>query len=242
MPRPEPVEPTLEKLPPQYEEGAYRETHPSYGMIRAGRVSGGHSNLYGSSVSHQHFITIEISHGARDRHLSTDWYTTGESIVRVDLSANQFAEMLTNMNSSGVPCTLSYIDRKPMPACPERHIRQEVQDEFETQMRGLCEDALIAEQKMAELVKPGRSIKKSDIHDLQRSFAGAVASLRSSVPFAQECFNEACDKAATEAKAEVDAAFTHLIAKLGMESAKEKITELLEMDTAPRLPTISEGD
>ena len=238
MPRPPHQEPKIEKLGKPYD--GYRESHPSYAMIRASRVSGGHENLYGSSVSHQNHIEIQVVRGTRDRHLNTDWYH-GDSrpLISVKLSPNQFAEFLTNVNcGSGVPCTLDEFNGEMMPDCPERHIRQEVTTEFKERMQEVGELAAEAERKLAELETLGRAIKKSDIKELRGLISHALADIRSNAPFAQECFNEACDKAAAEAKAEIDAAFTSMIARLGMEKAREKVAELLEMSEAPKATRI----
>jgi len=94
--------------------------------------------------------------------------------------------------------------------------------------------ALAAEEALAELTKPGKSIKKSDVRALQEIIGRAVSEIRSNAPFAQECFNEACDKAATEAKAEIDAAFTGMVARLGMEKVRERVSELIGMADAPK--------
>lgn len=228
------VDPVIEKIPPPHE--GYRESHPSYGMIRASRVSGGHENLYGSSVSHQNHIEIQIVRGHRDRHLNTDWYF-GEHkpLISVKLSPSQFSELIANMNcGSGVPCTISDYNGEMMPDCPERHIRQEVTTEFKERMREVGKLADEAIAKLSELEAPGRSVKKSDIREISDLLLSAIADIRSNAPFAQECFNEACDKAVMEAKAEIDAAFTGMVARLGMEAVADRVSELLDMSEPPQ--------
>ena len=78
-------------------------THPSYGMVQFSRVTGGNCRLFGSALEgHNHRIELRIfeaeMHIDHDLHMERP-YGKGQ-IIEVALSAAQFAELLTTMNSS----------------------------------------------------------------------------------------------------------------------------------------------
>lgn len=223
-------------------DGSYEESHPSYGMARLSRVRGGSENLYGSAIAHTNYIELKIMRGKRSRHLNTDWYHgDNRPLISVKFSANQFAEFITTFDcGSGVPCTIHTVDGERMPECPERHIRQEIQDELDHKIRTLGEGLAELEKRFIELETPGVPVKKSDIRELRQRMSVAIRQLRDDLPFAQECFNEACDKSAAAAKAEIDAAFTGMIAKLGAEKLQERIQQLIGLSEAPQA-TLIEG-
>jgi len=225
------VDPTIELK----SDGETVEKHPSYGMISFSRISGGHDNLFGSSISHQNHVELRIFRGRRGRNINTDWYFADSSpLISVKLSSTQFAELITTMNiGSGVPCTLHHADGEMMPECPERHQRQEVQDEFKSDMQKVTADLQSATKQLDKLLEPG-AIKKSDIINLSECLNRAIQELACNVPFAQECFDEACDKTVSEAKGEIDAAFVSTVNRLG----GQKLQELLDMDSAPQTLTI----
>lgn len=229
------VEPTREEV----KHGEYKETHPSYGMIRFSRVSGGNENLYGSSIRHQNYIELNVYRGERIRNLNTDWYhSQPKPLIQLKLSANQFAELIANMNcGSGVPCTLEWVNGERMPDCPERHKRQEVQQELDADLKALGEKAAQLERRFDELLKPG-TIKKSDVAELKSLVSAVITEIRHNIPFAHECFDEACDKTVTEAKAEIDAAFTNLVVRMGLDRLGERMAEFVGIDRAPEPITL----
>lgn len=81
---------------------------PDMGIIKISKVTGGNSDLYGSSVPNHTKINIEISNcedeigsdGRVFRHPT-------KSIVSVELSPMQYADLITTLNQGlGTPCTI----------------------------------------------------------------------------------------------------------------------------------------
>jgi hypothetical protein len=93
--------------------------HPSYGMIAFNRSMGGRpTRLFGSPLEeHYGTVRVVIGTGTRIHESNMDRYhgsLRGEHI-EVEMSAAQFAEVLTSMNQgSGIPCTIRYINGKPI--------------------------------------------------------------------------------------------------------------------------------
>lgn len=216
-----------------------RESHESYGMVRFARVSGGRSNLFGSSITHTGYIELQICNAVRERHLNTDWYhADNRPLITVKLSANQFAELLTSLNvGSGVPCTIDSIGGKRLSDCPERNFRQEVRDEMEDRMAEATATAEAASKKLDELTKPGGTVKKSELRKLAGLLQSAICEIKSNVPFAHECFNEACDKTVAEAKSEIDASVMTTVTQLGL----EKLAETKELSVSTLATKLIDG-
>lgn len=85
--------------------------HKSWGMIGLSRVFySGSRELFGSDVTNHTGITLTIKHAQKSRELGRDWTMGDDMIIRVVLSPNQFAELVSNMNvGDGVPCTIDFI-------------------------------------------------------------------------------------------------------------------------------------
>src|SRR6185312_8767541 len=107
------------------------EEHESYGVVGFNRVTGNPGSLFGSSINHSNFIRLRISRAAREWHLSTYWYRDREQLIELDLSAAQFADLITSMNVGvGVPCTLRYVGTDRMAECPSHDQRAKHNDDF----------------------------------------------------------------------------------------------------------------
>ena len=112
-----------------------RETSPAYGMLSFSRVSGGDPNLFGSSVEHDHKISLVLKRGEVSRDLNSDWYMGNETLFEVEMSYSQFAELISSMNvGDGVPVTIRHVkgEETPPPVTLVNKRRQ-FRDEFEAE-------------------------------------------------------------------------------------------------------------
>lgn len=196
-------------------EGFETTKHESFGMIEINRVSGHHQHLFGSSIEHQHTISLKITEGEIQRGLSRDWFYSNRVIVEVVMSQTQFAEAITSIGSSGTPCTIQYrIDKGVMEKSPfESKIRQ-FNDEFEKDMVKIasrCDDLI----KEAE----DRKLPKS----IQQQLKMLKQDLACSVPFVNKQFTEQMEHTVKEAKGEVDAFITNRIHTLGLEAFRDQL-------------------
>lgn len=86
-----------------------KEKDKSWGMVGFYRSYGGGRELFGSDVTNHNTIRLTVKHAIKHRELGRDWTMGDDTICDVELSALQFAELLTNMNvGDGVPCTIRY--------------------------------------------------------------------------------------------------------------------------------------
>lgn len=86
-----------------------KEKDKSWGMVGIYRVYGNGRELFGSDVTNHNTIRLTVKHAEKHRELGRDWTMGDDTICDIELSALQFAELLTNMNvGDGVPCTIRY--------------------------------------------------------------------------------------------------------------------------------------
>lgn len=86
-----------------------REKDKSWGMVGLYHNYGGGRELFGSDVTNYNTIRLTVKHAIKHRELGRDWTMGDDMICEVELSALQFAELLTNMNmGDGIPCTIRY--------------------------------------------------------------------------------------------------------------------------------------
>lgn len=216
------------------------ETHPSWGMVQfVRRECGGPNRLFASSLpKHGTTIALKIMHAVRHHETGRDWYVGDHAvpeIVEVELSAAQFAALLTTMNvGDGVPCTLRYVHGERMPDVPEDpgetgRVRQSVADDFKGIVTKL-EDLL----GKATDVLAQKTIKAGDRKDLLETLRRIRQDIESNLPFMVKQFEEATEKITTAAKAEVDAFVTTAATRLGIERLRE-----LGSAPAPEVPELA---
>lgn len=179
-----------------------RFDHESYGMVSLSRISssGGHRLFMSALPFHHHSIRLRIHHGYLTRgEIVGDIAHAGPQIVEVELSAAQFAELITTMNvGDGVPCTIVRHGRS-MEEPPS--IDSEPENILSALPGGTSEKV--------------RSKVTTQINEMVREITDHV-------PFALKMFQEATVRASGAAKAEVDALLTHIVQVTGMQVLRER--------------------
>lgn len=219
---------------PQDEEQEFK--HPSYGMVQLSRRQGS-PRLFASALeSHQNYITLSIRTASLIRGPHGDRYfgSMRGDIVEVDMSAAQFAEMLTTMNvGMGVPCTISLIGMKrvePPPTIPTE--AQSVRDGFKESLNAFAR-GLPAKAKRVREILEKKSLSKDDRAQIGAVIDGVIRELTDNAPFIIDMFREATERVMTAAKSEADAWLTNVITQSGMQALKAG-------GTLPALPTSTE--
>lgn len=205
------------------------EKHPSYGVIQFNRVSRGGKGtaLFGSSILHNDTIEMRVYEAGLRRDLSHDWIAPNKEVICVEMSAVQFAEAISSMNTSGVPVTLRRVNMEHREECPFKDKRMEFETEFQKKMKHLAAklESLIDISKKIEDTKfvPKVADRKRIVGELN----ALVMEVRSNIPFISSQFNEQMDKTVLEAKAEVNSFIQHRIETLGV-SELQKLKQLEE--------------
>lgn len=198
-------------------------THESFGQIYIGRVSGGNTNFYGSEMPQDNYISIGINHSEVSRDLSREWYHPTQQILRLRMTSNQFAELITSLNNGGgVPCTLERIEHKSIEQFEKQESRKEfVHKKFKERMKEFAIRIRDNQQKAKTIVNK-KTLSKQDINDLNFNLDWLTQEITSNIPFFMECFQETMDEVVLEAKTEVENAIQHKINVLGLNALQEQ--------------------
>lgn len=206
------------------------EAHESYGLVGFSRVtSNPPANFFGSSVRSGHYLVLSIKRAVRRRSLHQYWYGGREELIRLRLSPNQFAELLTTLNvGDGVPCTLERIGGKGMDESPSVDQRQQYEQEFKGDVQKVMADARTLTAEVREIFDAKPTINKTDRAAIVEKLRMLMQHIESNMPFVQTQFNEAMDKTVAEAKGEVEAFVNHKIHSLGIQALNSEVIAALE--------------
>lgn len=191
------------------------ERHPAYAHIGASRVSSSHGTiLYGSDFEHQHFVTITISRSELHRGLSYDREHSGEELIKVALSEAQWATFVSSLNAGGTGCTLSHIDRVPVPAIVKSLDRR---DQIVQEANACLAEVLDDAKKLEEEIE-GRG-RKTIMRDLIRGIRAQFTS-NSGLSFIARQFGEQIEETVEKGKIEVNAYIESRIHRAGLAALK----------------------
>lgn len=225
------------KIPPvveQTERFGTKESHESYGMIGVNRKQSNGSSLFGSSIEHHTVFSLTIRGAEKHRDLNEDRYYGRDELIQVDMSANQFLELMTNMNVGfGVPCTLRRVGGKAIDDCPEVNQRKVFEREFEETVKESSKKLRNVIDKIGAMFAQ-KTIKKADQGEVIGMLRSLEMYMNSHISFMNSQFNEAMDKTVSECKSEVAAFVESKINAMGLGALADELRK--------RLPTIGAGD
>jgi|GEM_PF-2179963 len=215
----------------------YTDRHPSYGMIALRRTQGDVRFFASSLPSYGSYMSIEVYEGRveRDREMPTeDLYMPDKPILRLRMSAAQFATMLTtvNMGAGGVPCTLERVREGEMVGVPpppaEEHVHERSRKVVGKNIREAVTYLKEAVIETRERFKEKRPLNKEERKNLVAKFQAVHSELTNHLPFMLELFEEAMDKVVVSAKAEMDAFVTMMVHQTGLDALKSGYTPALK--------------
>lgn len=206
-------------------EDEVREQHPSYGLVQFNRQDhGGARRLFGSALpGHGRTVGLKIyTDVQRISHKGTERYYPAKGLpaIEVELSAAQFAELITTMNVGfGVPCTVRHVNGKQPADPPEvKHQTEHIRDDFEAVFTEAV--ARLKTERDDLLAAVDGRVTKKVVEAIKHSFYMAIMAVERNAPFYMEQFEEATEKITDGAKAEVDAFMTSAIQKAGMRALR----------------------
>lgn len=214
----------------------FERVHPSYGLIHISRVTGGPGakNLFGSPLAH-HYGTIRLSVGTakwihslhHDRYQGSLW---GEH-VEIEMSAAQFADMITSLNmGGGTPCTIRRLAGAEVPSPPDHATEAEhIRDNFEGSLDKYKAKARVYRKKIEDLTS---KLSEKARREIRIALDVIEDQLSDNVPFVLKQFQEATTRITSSAKAEVEAFVTGVVRAAGIEAiAGGKLPSLLSSGT-----------
>ncbi len=189
-----------------------------FGQISACRTSTTGKFLFGSNVKHHSYITLRINACELHRNGTHDSFFPQERIIEVALSPVQWAEFLTNMNTSGVPCTIQF--QQGIGQLKYEPLRDRMNETFSHAQLKLGEHAKQYLNEMLKSINDATlSIKKKEemIGIAKRAFEY----LDGNAKFYLEQFENEADKIVTEAKAAAEAHQQLVVDKLGWDAIEK---------------------
>lgn len=203
--------------------GDKEERHPAYGQLSFSRGTGGHSNLYGSSVRNQHTITLRIATSVKHTSPYHESYFDREPLIEVVMSHAQFAEAITSFNmGGGVPVTLKYVRGQYMPLCGEVSKSQRANDDLKEKLGEFADKITAGSEKIEAILDKKGAINKGERKTISNVYKSWIGDLKHNLPFLHECMTESYEKTIANAKSEIEAFYIHGLQKLGIEQLDKK--------------------
>ncbi len=196
------------------------EKHASWGMIGFYHTQGGERQLFGSDVSNHNTIRLAIKHAKKHRELGRDWTMGDDMICEVELSALQFAELLTNMNvGDGVPCTIRYTKNDGYIKYQEEKPKIDViYEERDNVVERASSSLREVERGLSELIN-NKKIAKSVGGELLHKLSTALSDLEGgNFEFYKRQATEEIDKMVVEAKSQISEYVNAKIYSVGLET------------------------
>lgn len=201
------------------EEGK-KYIHPSYGMVRVARQSGGNSTpLFGAEIESNSQICIEISTADVTQNLGTNWYHSVDTICEVIMSPVQYAELISNPNTQGMPCTVKYTESKGTIVYKGIETKtQYVENRLEERVSKLKEGITNIHGLAKTILDKKTPLNKSEKGEVLGLISKLVTEFNSNLPFYEKCFKENLNKQKSEAKVEVESYLAHAINQAGLKA------------------------
>lgn len=196
-----------------------REKHKSWGMVGFYHNFGSGRELFGSDVTNHNTIRLTVKHAIKHRELGRDWTMGDDIICEVELSALQFAELLTNMNmGDGVPCTIKYTREDGYVEYKSEKSKIEViQEERSEEIDKASSNLQEVISELTELIS-NKKIPKTVGNELLHKLKCATSNLEGSNYefYKKQAFNEVA-KMVVEAKSQISEHINHKIYSVGLE-------------------------
>ena len=190
-----------------------RIDHPAFAQIQVSRING-HKVLYNSDFNSRNYIALRIHKSEMIRDLSHDWHHEKEQYIEVAMSEAQWATLVSSLNSTAIPCTLTYllgqcIDRLPEPT---NRINQ-----FGSELSKHLGKAV---EQLTELRKTISSLGLSKVktENLLSMLSSAQANIMSNAQFVENSFNEHMENQVEKAKCEANAYLYHVVQRAGLDA------------------------
>lgn len=197
-------------------------THPSYVMVQFSHRQGSPKLFHSALEHHYNYVTLSVRHAKLMRSDTGDrlYGSVAGDILEIDLSASQFSELLTTMNiGMGVAGTLRRFDGERIPPPPDLNTQPEnLRVEFKARAKDFSKKVLAESDKIHEMLKNKATINKGDREEISSLLRQVAQELEQNMPFLVEMYQEATEKVAEAAKAEVEAFMVGAVRQAGLQA------------------------
>jgi hypothetical protein len=204
------------------------DKHQSYAMVSISRQSWGNgATLFGSKIKHNNILSLKISHAERNRNKYYEHYFSKKQIIEVLMSPAQFTSMLTMMNTSGSPCTLSWLNGESIEPPPDHDTIDELKDDLAEKYNELANTVRALKADIDGLLKG--TVKKADKDAIKSAVHQIYNDVSSNILYLRKCQHEKLETTVAEAKAEVESAMVTTLINAGIEHIKAGDLEITSM-------------
>lgn len=182
------------------------ESHPAFGVVEISHTSGSGRALFQSDLLHNNTVSLKVLSAERQRSLGGDHVFSRQSVVEIEMSLNQWAQLVASHSGRGVPVT---IRRRPAddanittPAIAHQpRIAENLTEVNEATARTI---ATISEKftELATAVEERKGIKV--LRPLMSSLKAAIDNAPSNATFAVTQMNRAAEKLFTTAVSDIE--------------------------------------
>lgn len=194
--------------------------HPSFGSVSVSRVSCSRKQkVFGSDVGSNTLIKLEISQSDVVRKLSTDWHHSNKTIAEVYLTPVQYAEMISNPNTSGVPCTINYV--RDVGRIEPRFLEDKTvhcENELDSLFNKIPEKVKQSRKRIDELLSKKGTLKKDEKEEISSLMRRIESDINSNLEFKQKRVFEQVQQAKSEAIMNIENHVNTVINKTGLKA------------------------
>lgn len=167
--------------------------HESQGMVKLSKVKSSHPvNLFGSRVPVESTIRLRVQQGLLHRELNYDKYSArGETIIEVEMSELQFAEMITSVGQGdGVPVTLRNLNGVTLQEPVYESEMETFSKEFSKEMAEISRAIKALTMETKDRLNDSKPLNKTERQDIISTLEGVEQFFRSTAPYMERTFNE----------------------------------------------------
>lgn len=201
------------------------DNHESYGMIGISYQRRNNQTLFGSTIKHDHVITLTIKKADVERKYHEETFFGREKIIEINLSSAQFTQFITNPNfGDGIPCTIKWLDGKHLSNPPYRGQNEIFNQELQSDFKKIISDSNILIKDATEILSKSGNIKVADRKKLLHKLEQLIQHIKINMPYLHQQFTKSMDKTVGVAKREIENFYTSTIMKLGRKTIQDNNT------------------
>jgi hypothetical protein len=199
------------------------ETHDSWGMVGIYHQQHNGRQLFGSDVTNCNTLCLRIKTARCSRELGRDWIMGDKTLIEITLSANQFADLLTNANvGDGVPCTIEYVMGKGLieyqPQKPKLEIIEEERDALAEKALSDINSSIAIVKELIEKKKLSKTMGEELLFNMNRALSSLAGGGKE---FYKKQAKREVENMVVEAKRQVQSYVDNKIYSTGLQMLKE---------------------
>ena len=208
--------------------------HPSYGLLSINKTQSSHNRpCFGSPIMHQNTVHL-VLHGAEIHRVSHhDRIHAKNELLRLEMTPQQFADMLTSPNTSGTPVTIRRILGESMEATPFVSKLDQYQGELKDKIQSIHKTARDTTKDLAEIIEKSKLGKQEKIH-MNRILGLLNQEIESNLPFLTDQMGEEMQKVVGEAKTAISHFLEEKAKELGIPQEALQQAPVLHLQNSPQ--------